>query len=73
MVTASTIYVSDLGMQPDKLSVTPQIGELLYRVLITPGQQTNLAYGKDMRLQLGMELTAILVLEDRKIIEWLLE
>ena len=42
-------------------------------MVITLDKQTHKAFGRDMALQAGMELSAILVLEDRKIIEWLLE
>ena len=44
-----------------------------YRVLAEPENQTIRAYGSDQVLRAGMLLTADIVLENRTLLEWLLE
>ena len=65
--------VSGLGQSEGELGLPVQHPDLFYRTEIVLDKQTHEAFGRDMPLQAGMELTAVLVLEDRKIIEWLLE
>ena len=67
------IRVSSTSLLPQELGVLTQNPEPLYRVEVSLSAQTVRAFEKDIPLQSGMELTADIVLEDRKLMEWLLE
>ncbi|NQY41381.1 MAG: HlyD family efflux transporter periplasmic adaptor subunit [Henriciella sp.] len=65
--------VASTAQLPQELNVASQTGEPLYRVSITLAKQTVEAFSKEMPLQAGMEFTADIVLENRRLSEWLLE
>lgn len=67
------LRVSSTSLLPQELGVLTQNPEPLYRVEVRLDAQTVRAFEKDIPLQSGMELTADIVLEDRKLMEWLLE
>jgi len=69
----SVLRVSSTSLLPQELGVLTQNPEPLYRVEVGLSAQAVEAFGKDIPLQSGMELTADIVLEDRKLMEWLLE
>jgi len=65
--------VASAAQLPQEIGVASQTGEPLYRVGIELEAQTVEAYRRDLPLQAGMELTADIVLENRRLLEWLLE
>jgi len=69
----NVLRVSSTSLLPQELGVLTQNPEPLYRVEVGLSAQAVKAFGKDIPLQSGMELTADIVLEDRKLMEWLLE
>ena len=65
--------VSSTSLLPHELGIQSQVTEPLYRVEVSIAEQSVPAFGQDVPLQSGMELSADIVLEDRKLVEWLLE
>ena len=47
--------------------------EPIYRITVNLHQQTVTAYGQPMPLQAGMQLEADVLLERRRLVEWMLE
>lgn len=64
-VSSTAFLASDLGM-------ATQNDELLYRVEVTLNRQSVDAFGKPIPLQSGMELSADIVLEERRVLDWAL-
>lgn len=64
--------VSKTTLTPQELRGSMQTKEPVYRVVIALDHQTVPAFGKQIPLQAGMELSAQIVLEKRKLGEWLL-
>lgn len=67
------VSVADTAQLPQELGIPSQTGEPIYRVGISLQQQHIEAFSKEVQLQAGMELTADIVLENRRLFEWLLE
>jgi membrane fusion protein len=65
--------VSAVALRPDEVGIAAESPELLYKVTIRLGQQDMIAFGKALPLQAGMELSADIILEERRVIDWLLE
>lgn len=65
--------VASTALFPQELNVATQTPEPLYRVEVALTTQSMRAFGQDMPLQSGMELTADIVLEDRRLVEWVME
>lgn len=65
--------VASTAQMPQEIGISSQTGEPLCRVTIELEAQSVEAYSKRSPLQAGMELTADIVLEDRRLLEWLLE
>ena len=65
--------VASTAQMPQEIGVPSQTGEPVYRVGIVLEAQSMHAFSKTMPLQAGMQLTADIVLENRKLLEWLLE
>jgi membrane fusion protein len=65
--------VSETTFTPEELRATVKIEEPMYRVLIELDRQTMPAFGREVHLQSGMELSADIVLEKRRLMEWLLQ
>jgi membrane fusion protein len=73
-------HVSRSAMNPSELpaqlvGLTSVVGtdEPVYRVTVSLTKQTVMAYGQPMPLQPGMQLDADVVIETRKLIEWVLD
>lgn len=67
------LAVSSTGQMPNELGVPAERPLLLYRVEVALAEQSVKAFSKEFPLQPGMELSAVIVLENRRLIEWLLE
>jgi membrane fusion protein len=71
--------VSSTAMRPDELLLpTPSVaqgstGELLYRVRVALDRQAVTTYGDQQPLKSGMALDASVLLEKRRLYEWVLE
>ena len=65
--------VAAVAQRPDEIGIVTESPELLYRVRVAPDASTVKAFGSEHALQPGMELSADVVLEDRRLIDWLLE
>lgn len=65
--------VADTAQLPQEIGLLSQNGEPIYRVGIRLSEQNVRAFSQDFPLQAGMELTADIVLENRRLLEWLLE
>lgn len=65
--------VSRAALAPGELQVLNAAPETLYRVTIELDQQYVTAYGKRQGLQDGMQVEADVMLETRKLYEWVLE
>lgn len=71
--------VSSTAMRPDQMSLpgaattVPGSGEPLYRVRVALDEQSVAAYGDHLPLKSGMVLDASVVLENRRLYEWVLE
>ena len=67
------IGVSPVALRPDEIGVATNSPELLYKVKIQLAEQKVSAFGKAHSLGAGMELSADIVLEERRVVDWLLE
>ncbi len=65
--------VSATTLSPHELRNGMQTEEAVYRVQVNLNEQSMPAFGKELALQSGMELSADIILEERKLMEWLLE
>jgi membrane fusion protein len=65
--------VSPVALRPDEIGIATESPELLYKVKIQLSQQGIAAFGKSHSLQAGMELSADIILEERRVLDWLLE
>ena len=73
-VARGEIYdISKTALLPKEIGLTSGSREPIYRVRIKLASQTLEAFSRQMPLQGGMELTANIVLEDRVLLEWLME
>lgn len=67
------LAVSETTLSPEDLRAPISSKEPVYRVSISIERQAIPAFGKDVELQAGMELSADIVLEERRLLDWLLE
>lgn len=58
---------------PGAATASNQTFEPLYRIRLKLKQQSVLAYGKPVNLKPGMLLNASIILEHRRLYEWILE
>lgn len=65
--------VARAAQLPQEIGINSQTSEPLYWVSIALEVQTVEAFSRDVALQAGMELSADIVLENRRLLEWLLE
>ena len=65
--------VSGAAQLPQEIGIIRQSSEALYRIEIALPEQTVMAYSQEMGLQAGMELTADIILEERRLYEWLID
>lgn len=66
-------FVAAVAQRPDEIGIAADSPELLYRVRVAPDASSVRAFGREHALQPGMELSADVVLEDRRLVDWLLE
>lgn len=74
--SAHVTEISYSGLYPQEISIPVAglpAGEFLYRIRLKLDRQTVLAYGKPVQLKAGMLLDANIVLDHRKLYEWVLE
>ncbi len=69
-VSYAALEPSEIGMVTRAQEI--QLNEVYYQVKIELDEQTVLVRKKEVDLRAGMELTTIIILEDRKLIEWIL-
>lgn len=60
-------------ISPEEISHESSFNEPVYRVIATLESQTVEAFGEDVALRSGMILSADVMLEERSLLEWLLE
>jgi membrane fusion protein len=72
-ISRSAINPSELPSQLAGLTSLVGAGEPVYRVTVSLARQTVIAYGEPVPLQPGMLLEADILLERRRLIEWMLE
>jgi membrane fusion protein len=65
--------VASTAQLPQEIGLPTATGEPVYRVSITLETQFVEAFSRNVPLQAGMELTADIVLENRRLLEWILE
>jgi membrane fusion protein len=65
--------VSETTFTPQEIRTQVRVEEPVYRVSIKLDRQDMPAFGKEVPLQPGMELSADIVLEKRKVVDWLME
>lgn len=65
--------VSLLALSPNELQIFGGASETFFRVIVSLDQQYVLAYGKEIHLQDGMQVDADVMLDTRRLYEWLLE
>jgi len=73
LASGEIIGVSPVALRPDEIGVATQSAELLYKAKIRIAKQRVDAFGKSHALQPGMELSVDIILEERQVIDWLLE
>lgn len=71
-VSRSPLQSAELAGLPLQTGATPS-SEPLYRITVTLDRQTVLAYGEAQALSPGMQLEADVLLDRRRLIEWLFE
>ena len=65
--------VAAVAQRPDEIGIATDSPALLYLVRVAPDASTVKAFGREHALQPGMELSADVVLEDLRLMDWLLE
>jgi membrane fusion protein len=65
--------VSSTVLTPTEVNAAVKLEEPVYRVLVRLDRQSVDAFGRPMALQVGMALTADIILENRSLMEWLLQ
>ncbi|MDR7299497.1 membrane fusion protein [Pelomonas aquatica] len=65
--------ISNVALAPTELQLLGMAPEMLYRVKVKLKESTITAYGNKHPLREGMQLEADILLETRKLYEWLLE
>lgn len=72
-VSRSAMSPSELPQGLAELSAGWGAGEPLYRIVVELAQQTVVAYGAAVPLQPGMQVDADILLEKRRLFEWILD
>lgn len=72
-VSRSAISPAELTQQLAGLTSLFRTDEPLYRITVALASQTVTAYGKPVALQPGMQLEADVLIERRRLIEWILD
>lgn len=74
--TATVKEIANTSLRPEELALPGAAGgssEPVYRIRLKLDKQTVLAYGKAMPLKSGMLVDASILLEQRRLYEWVLE
>ena len=58
---------------PGSPGLLVRVEEPVYRVTVELERETVAAFGRDMQIQPGMQITANIILEDRTVFDWLFE
>jgi membrane fusion protein len=72
-VARSAVSPSEVPQQLSGLTTIYGANEPFYRVTVAVKSQTVTAYGQQMQLQPGMQLQADVLLDRRRLVEWMLE
>lgn len=72
-ISRSAVNPGELPAQLVGLTSLVGTNEPVYRITVSLEKQTVLAYGQSLPLQPGMQLDADIVIETRKLIEWVLD
>jgi membrane fusion protein len=72
-VSRSAISPSDLPQPLSGLTSLHGGNEPLYRITVDLARQTARAYGESIPLQPGMQLDADVLIENRRLFEWMLD
>jgi membrane fusion protein len=72
-VSRSSISPGEVTQQLSGLSSLYSVNEPVYRITISLARQTAVAYGEEVPLQPGMQLEADVLIENRRLIEWVLD
>jgi membrane fusion protein len=72
-VSRSAVSPAEMTQQLAGLTALYGSNEPIYRITVNLHQQTVTAYGQPMPLQAGMQLEADVLLERRRLVEWMLE
>ncbi len=65
--------ISRSALQPGELQLASLNNESLYRITVALASQNITAYGQPQKLQAGMQLDADVLLDKRRLYEWVLE
>lgn len=66
------LSVAEAGLLANAYGINSNTEELLFRVEVALGSQSMEAFSRPVSLQSGMEFSADIILENRRLIEWLL-
>jgi membrane fusion protein len=72
-VSRSAINPGELSQQLSGLTSLYGTNEPVYRITVNLANQTVKAYGEDIPLQPGMQLEAAVLIENRRLIEWVFD
>jgi membrane fusion protein len=72
-ISQSAISPSEVTQQLSGLTSLYGSTEPIYRVTVELSQQTAMAYGQAIPLQAGMQLEADVLLESRRLVEWIFD
>jgi len=72
-VSRSAVSPTELTQQLSGLKSLHGTDEPLYRITVDLRQQTAMAYGEPVALQAGMQLEADIMIESRRLFEWVLD
>jgi membrane fusion protein len=72
-VSRSAVGPNELTQQLSGLTSLYGTNEAVYRITVDLTSQTVTAYGKSVPLQAGMQLEADVLIENRRLIEWVLD
>ena len=72
-ISGSAVNPSELTQRLTGLTSLYPANEPLYRITVSLNSQTAMAYGKAVGLQPGMQVEADIMIENRRLIEWMFD
>ncbi len=72
-ISGTPVNPGEMPAQLARLTGVVGTGEPVYRLVVRPAQQTVTVYGRPVTLQPGMQLDADVLIERRRLIEWVLD